>query len=64
MWLAPHSLYSHTLGGLFTCYVAAIPFFRNTLLADLLFTAVFFALHAVLSRTVVRSERVAVAQTA
>ena len=63
MWLAPHSLYGHTLGGLFTCYIAAIPFFRNTLLADLLFTAVFFGLHAVLSRVVVRSERVAV-QTA
>jgi hypothetical protein len=60
MWLAPHSLYAHTLGGLATCYVEGILFFRNTLLADLLFTAVFFALHAVLSRTVVRSERVAV----
>jgi hypothetical protein len=58
-WLMPHSLYGHSLGGLVTGYVAAIPFFRNTLLADLLFTAVFFALHAVLSRTVVRSERVA-----
>jgi hypothetical protein len=60
MWLAPTSIYAHNLGGLVTCYVAAIPFFRNTLLADLLFTAVFFALHAVLSRVVVRSERVAV----
>jgi hypothetical protein len=63
MWLAPTSLYTHNLGGLATCFVAAIPFFRNTLLADLLFTAAFFALHSVLSRTVVRSERVAV-QTA
>ena len=50
----------HTLGGLIACYLAAIPFFRNTLLSDLLFTAVFFGLHAVLSRMVVRSERVAV----
>jgi hypothetical protein len=63
MWLAPTSLYGHTLSGLVNCYVAAIPFFRNTLLADLLFTAVIFGLHAVLSRVVVRSERVAV-QTA
>jgi hypothetical protein len=46
---------------LITCYIAAIPFFRNTLVSDLLFTAVFFGLHAVLSRTVARSERVAVA---
>jgi hypothetical protein len=62
-WLAPGSQYGHTLSGLAACYVAAIPFFRNTLLSDLLFTAVFFGLHALLSRTVVRSERVA-AQTA
>jgi hypothetical protein len=44
--------------------VAAIPFFRNTLLSDMLFAAVFFGLHALLSRVAVRSERVAAAQTA
>jgi hypothetical protein len=64
MWLAPTSLYGHTLGGLIACYVAAIPFFRNTLLSDMLFAAVFFGLHALLSRVAVRSERVAAAQTA
>ena len=64
MWLAPHGIYGHTMGGLFNCYVAAIPFFRNTLLSDALFTAVFFGLHAVLSRVAVRSERVAAVQTA
>ena len=63
MWVAPHGLYGHSFGGLVTCYIAAIPFFRNTLLADVLFTAVIFGLHALLSRMVVRSERVAV-QTA
>src|SRR5271157_1904922 len=62
-WLAPGFAYSHTPAGLIACYIAAIPFFRNTLVSDLLFTAVFFGLHALLSRTVVRSERVA-AQTA
>ena len=62
-WLAPGGMYGHTLGGLVNCYVAAIPFFRNTLLADVMFTAVVFGLHFVLSRLVVRSERVAV-QTA
>jgi len=64
MWLAPTSLYGHTLGGLIACYVAAIPFFRNTLLSDMLFAAVFFGLHALLSRVAVSSERVAAAQTA
>ena len=50
--------------GLIACYVAAIPFFRNTLLSDMLFAAVFFGLHALLSRVAVHSERVAAAQTA
>ena len=58
-WLHPGSLYGHTLGGLGNCYLAAIPFFRHTALSDMLFTAVLFRLHFVLSRTVVRSERVA-----
>jgi hypothetical protein len=35
-------MYPHTLGGLLTCYVAAIPFFRNTLLGDLAYTALLF----------------------
>ena len=42
------SLYPHTLDGLIACYVAAIPFFRNTLLGDLLYTAVLFGGFALL----------------
>ncbi len=30
-------LYPHTFSGLITCYVAAIPFFFNTLIADMFF---------------------------
>jgi len=30
-------LYPQTFNGLITCYVAAIPFFFNTLIADLFF---------------------------
>lgn len=63
-WLAPGSQYGHTLGGLATCYIAAIPFFRNTMISDLAFAAAFFGLHAVLSRVAVRSERVAATQAA
>ena len=59
VWLAPHSAYPHTAAGLGACYVAAIPFFRGTAISDLVYTAVLFGLHALLSRTVVRSERVA-----
>jgi hypothetical protein len=36
------SLYPHTLGGLATCFVAAIPFYENQLAGDALYTAVLF----------------------
>ncbi len=35
-------LYPQTIEGLVTCFVAAIPFFHNTLLGDAFFTAVLF----------------------
>ncbi len=35
-------LYPATLGGLAECYVAALPFFRNTLLGDLAFNGLMF----------------------
>jgi len=40
--LFPQSMYPQTLEGLIACYVAAIPYFHNTLLGDALFTAVLF----------------------
>jgi hypothetical protein len=43
-WLAA---YPHTLTGLCSCYVAAIPFFQNTLLGDAVFTTVLFGAMAV-----------------
>jgi hypothetical protein len=36
------SLYPKTFRGLVACYVAAMPFFRNTLLGDLMYTAILF----------------------
>jgi len=36
------SLYPKTMGGFVACYVAAIPFFQNTLMGDGLYTAVLF----------------------
>jgi hypothetical protein len=44
--------YPRTLTGLAVCYVAAIPFFRNTLLGDGLFTAVLFGALALGERLV------------
>ena len=58
-WLGPLLTYPHTLGGLVSCYIAAIPFYGRTLASDLLYSAALFGLHAWLSRTVARSERVA-----
>ena len=62
VWVNPaQAMYPHNFAGLGACFVAAIPFFRNTLLADLMYSAAFFGLYALLTRTVVRSERVAAA---
>jgi hypothetical protein len=44
------SMYPKTLAGLATAYVAAIPFFRNQALADLLFAGVLFTVGALVER--------------
>ncbi|OIO48506.1 MAG: hypothetical protein AUJ32_00420 [Parcubacteria group bacterium CG1_02_40_82] len=36
------SWYPHTLAGLFNCFTLALPFFRNTLLGDLVYSGVLF----------------------
>lgn len=41
VWIAT-PLYQKSLAGLITCFVAAIPFFRNTLFGDIFYVAVFF----------------------
>ncbi len=38
------NMYPKTLGGLAACYVAALPFFRNQFISDLIFAAAMFAL--------------------
>jgi hypothetical protein len=42
--------YPHTPAGLVACYVAAIPFFQNTVFSDLFFTAVLFGGFALAER--------------
>ena len=44
------SMYPKTLGGLIACYAAAIPFFRNTLQGDALYSLVLFGGFAFLER--------------
>ena len=57
-WLAGSTMYPHTPAGVLACYVAGIPFFWRTLASDVFYSGVLFGLHAVLSRTVIHSERV------
>jgi hypothetical protein len=43
VWAA-WAMYPKTLGGLMTAYVAGLPFFRNDVAGDLVFTALFFGI--------------------
>jgi hypothetical protein len=47
-------MYSATLAGLEACYVAAIPFFQNTLAGDLFYSGLLFGGFALLERAVPR----------
>lgn len=42
VWFLPNTMYPKNFTGLAESYIAAIPFFRNTLLGDLFYTGVFF----------------------
>lgn len=42
-WLGP--LYPHTAAGLRSDFIAAIPFFRNTALSDLIYSLAFFGIY-------------------
>jgi hypothetical protein len=44
------NLYPHTLEGLLTCYTAAIPFFRNTVFGDAVYSSALFGGFAVAER--------------
>jgi uncharacterized membrane protein len=41
VWVA-YDMYPHTFNGLLLCYAAAVPFFRNTLVSDLVFAMAMF----------------------
>ncbi len=47
-WLDPLLSYPRTLDGLVQCYVAALPFAKNTLLGNCIFSVLFFGAHALL----------------
>ena len=48
VWAA-WDMYPKTFNGLMACYVAGIPFFQREVLSDVIFTAILFAIPAVIS---------------
>jgi hypothetical protein len=50
VWMVWRDMYPATFHGLTLAYVAGLPFFRNTVVSDLLFTGVFFGLGYLLQR--------------
>lgn len=51
VWVSS-GMYAHTLLGLQTCYIAAIPFFQNSLAGDVFYASVLFGSVAVAERFV------------
>jgi len=47
VWFMPQTLYPNTMEGLMQCYVAAIPFFRNTLIGDMMYVGILFGVFEV-----------------
>jgi len=54
------NMYPKNLSGLMACYVAALPFFRNAVVSDLFFAAVFFGIGYLFSQR--REEGIVVAR--
>ncbi len=52
VWWSSNGFYPRSLAGLTACYVAALPFFSRTLVADLFYSGVLFTANAVLRRRV------------
>jgi hypothetical protein len=44
--------YPHTVAGITDCYVKAIPFFRNSLISNIIFSLVFFGIYEEISNKV------------
>lgn len=48
VWAGPMQMYPHTFSGLLACYAAGLPFFRNMLIGDLVYTGALFGVYALL----------------
>ncbi len=49
-FLYPPTMYPHTFDGIIASYAAGIPFFRNTLAGDLIYTAMMFGVYELVTK--------------
>lgn len=42
VWIVPNGMYERSIAGIIRCYVMAIPFFRNSLIGDMLYGLIFY----------------------
>jgi hypothetical protein len=50
VWAFGNIAYAKSFAGLMDCYIKAIPFFRNGIISDVLFSAVFFGVGALVAQ--------------
>lgn len=62
VWIAG-GLYPHTWAGFIQCYTLAIPFFRPTIIGDLLYATLFFGIYSLATRPLIAHSRPATLQT-
>jgi hypothetical protein len=48
VWVVPGSMYPKTISGLMESYIMALPFFRNSLIGDISYSAIFFGSYALM----------------
>lgn len=58
VWAVPGSMYLHNLQGLMQSYIMGLPFFRNTLMGDLFYTAAMFGLYELVLYLTVRRRKI------
>lgn len=51
VWAFGNIAYARSLSGLIECYTKAIPFFRNGIISDVVFSLVFFGIGALVAQT-------------
>jgi hypothetical protein len=51
VWAFGNIAYAKNLAGLIECYTKAIPFFRNGIISDVVFSLVFFGIGALVAQT-------------